>query len=133
MSAIPPVVRHMLLCDTYRVDPNDRLRVDLLGVRHTFQASGNPRFPFTAPPFLVLLRFTGARGKAKCRIDVRHAATQQDVHKGPEQMVTFTAHPLSVLDLRIPVSGCAFPAPGLYTVQFRFEDRLISQEPLRVR
>src|SRR5437867_1123162 len=114
MSAIPPAVRHMLLCDSYRVDPNDRLRVDLLGVRHTFQSSGDPPFPFAAPPFLVLLRFTGARGKARCRIDVRHAATQKDVFNGVDHTITFRAHPLSVSDLQIAVRGCVFPSRGLY-------------------
>jgi hypothetical protein len=133
MGGIAPVVRHMLVCEAYREDPADPLKVDVLGLRSVLHASGPNPFPFHAPPLLVLLRTSGGRGTGRCRVMIRHADTGKEVYGGKEYPFTFAPNPLTIMDLRLKIRSCLFPRPGLHVVQFLYEDKLTAQELLLVR
>ncbi len=132
MSGIPPVVRHLLLCHSVRRNPDHPLAVDIVGVFSELRSSDDPPFPFHAPAFGVYVQVANGRGGGECLLRVRYTDTGAVVYETSRAM-TFPLNPLAVRALFFSLENCVFPRPGLYSIQLRFENILLAQEPLLVR
>jgi hypothetical protein len=132
MNSVTPQVRHMLLCDDVRVSLNDPRKVNIYGllskIRPMAEGTG---YPFRHS-FCVYLVLTGGRGTGEGRIVLVHADTNEPTYVGQPHLIKWDPDPLKVQAVVFRLPSCEFPQPGLYWVQFRYDDQTLSQQPLEV-
>jgi hypothetical protein len=133
MSTIAPVVRHMLLCREVRRDPSAPGRVDLLGLLVGIRAGPTASYPLSLPELSVFVQLTGRHGEGATHVTLREADTDTLVYNGPKQTLAACTDPLIVRMATIRISGCTLPHPGLYWVQFCYNDEVVAEEPLTAR
>ena len=133
MNGVDPFIRHMLLCEDVRRDPNNPNKVDVLGLLSTVRAVGEPAFPLHLPVLCVYLEVSGGRGTGQARIDCRQADSGQILFSNPSHALTFSPNPLAVRFLIFRITDCFFAEPGLYWIQFRYNQRILAEQPLVVR
>jgi hypothetical protein len=133
MADINPVIRHLLLCDDVRPDPNQPTRFDILGVCGLITSRQTPPFPLRHPSLCVFVQFTGARGGAEVQVVVRDADTDAAVFSSQPHRVRLPVDPLQLMGLKLVVKDSPFPRAGLYWVQLRWNGQVVAQEPLLLR
>jgi hypothetical protein len=133
MADIPPVVRHMLLCDDVRPNPDDPHKPDIIGLLNRIESESDPAFPLRYPVFCVYLRLTGGRGSGHFKIVVREADTDRLIFNGRLFKITFPGDPLAIGGLMIRVRDCVFSRAGLYWVRLVHQGRTLAQESLLLR
>jgi hypothetical protein len=90
-----------------------------------------PVFPFNLS-FSVYLCLTNARGNGTARIVVVDADTQFATYVGDPHPLNCGHDPLQLHACTFRVPSCQFETPGLYLVQFVYNDEAISECSLRV-
>ncbi len=133
MAVIPPVVRHMLVCDDVTRDPDNPERLNVLGLISAIDSGEDPPFPLRHPQLSIFLQMTNGRGSGMAQVLIREADTDQFVSAGRPHRVTFPKEPLLVHGAVFRLLGCLFPRAGLYYVEFWFDGEVIAEEPLLVR
>lgn len=63
--AIAPVVRYMLLCDDWQVDPANQSRVHIIGLVSFIRATDELPYPLRYRELCVFLALTEGRGKGE--------------------------------------------------------------------
>jgi hypothetical protein len=109
MDGIDPVVRHMLLCEDVRRDPNRPNKVDILGMIGKVEAAPGASFPIQLPVLCVYLEVTGGRGTGRARIECRHGDSGQLIFSSLTYPVTFPPDPLALRYILFRVRDCRFP------------------------
>src|SRR5207302_9747394 len=66
--AIKPVVRYMLLCDDWHLDPDNNRRVTVVGLISNIHALDDPPYPLLYPELCVFLALTEGRGEGEGKI-----------------------------------------------------------------
>ena len=130
MPSPPPVVRNLVLCEDVIVDPKNRQRSTIVNVLAGIRSRTEPAFPYRQEKLGVYVQLTECRTGGKVRLDVLEADTDKVIFTTPEQNVTLPNNPLAVHSMRFRLRNCTFPAPGLYMVQFVFDNRVLSQQSL---
>lgn len=130
MAGIDPVVRHMLLCDDVRADPVNPHRLDVFGLATTLHAES---FPALVSELCVLLMLTEVRGPGLGRVVVVDAEAQLAIFTGADHPIQPRSNPLDVTGIVFRIRNCPFTKPGLYEVQFRYNEKVLAQQPLLVR
>ena len=133
MSDVAPVVRHMLLCEDVRTDPDNAQKVNVFGLVSTIRAVPDDAFPVHHPELCVYLQLTGGRGTGEVQIAAVQAELEQIVFTSSVHSITFENDPLSVLGFVFRIEDCIFPHAGLYWIQFRVNDQVIAQQPLLLK
>jgi hypothetical protein len=133
MTVIPPVVRHMILCQEVRRDPLQPNSLSLERVITTIISRDDPPFPLHYPGLCVCLFLSGGRGKGNGSVAFRFADTDERVSGTAPRPLTFGPDPLAVEGVVFNVRDIRFRVPGLYVVQFLFNDHVLAQEYLTVR
>jgi hypothetical protein len=131
MAVIPPVVRHMLLCDDVTRNPDNPEKVSLIGLTSVVRAVED--FPILVSQLCVYLVFTNGRGSATIQIVIREAETGRKVTGGHPHRVKFAGDPTRVQGLILRLRDCVFPEPGLYQVELHVDEKAVAEEPLLVR
>jgi hypothetical protein len=131
MAVIPPVVRHMLVCDDVTTNPLNASKVNLIGLTTYVQARG--AFPVLTPQLCVYLQFTNGRGVGRVQVRVREAATNRLLVGSRLHWVAFPNSPLPVHGMVFRVRNCVFLQPGLCHVEFCVDGKTVAVEPLMVR
>jgi hypothetical protein len=131
--SIEPVVRHMLLCDRAMSDPENPHRIDVFGLANLIVVRPDAVFPFIQPQISVYLELAGGRGRGAGRIVVVQADTEQAVFGSQFHSLDFGTNPLAIVARVFRILDCVFPRPGLYWVEFRYNGKVIAQQPLEVR
>jgi hypothetical protein len=62
-----------------------------------------------------------------------HADTAEVSYFGQGHEIEFGPDPLEVHGVVFRLPFCSFPRPGLYWVEFRFNDAALARQPLLVR
>ena len=57
----------------------------------------------------------------------------QRIFGTPKHVVTFGPDPLAILGVQFRLRDCLFPFPGLYSVQFWYNDTKVEERPLLLR
>src|SRR5436305_3169665 len=65
---IKPVVRYMLLCDDWRLNPGNNRRVTIIGLISNIRALGDPPYPLFYREMCVFLALTEGRGQGEGKI-----------------------------------------------------------------
>ena len=132
MTTVAPTVRHLLLCDDVQRGPSNPSKINLLGLLTSIRVlDEQDAFPFQHS-FAIYLVLTGGRGIGQGRIVVVNADTEEPVYVGSLHALDCGSDPLRVLGVTIRIPACEFPAPGLYWVEFRYNEETLAREPLHV-
>lgn len=133
MALVPPVVRHMLLCEEARRRTDAPSKIDLLGVVSAISGKDDTDYPLVQPRLCVFLQMTNGRGEAEVAIHIRVEETGQLVSGSPTHRYTFGHDPLAVSGMFFNLNNVRFPHPGLYSVELIVSGQVIAREPLLLR
>ena len=131
--AVKPIVRYMILCDDWNVDPANPNRVNIRGLLSNIDSDAQPPYPCVREELCVFLALTEARGKGLAEIVCVFDETGQWIFKTPAYTVTFGNDPLDVVGVPFRIRNCSFPFPGLYSMQFWYDGEVVAEQPFRLR
>jgi hypothetical protein len=131
--AIKPVVRYMLLCDDWQLDPTNNRRVSIIGLLSNIHAIDEPPYPLTYREMCVFLVLTEGHGRGQGKIVCVIEETGRKVFETRPRTIVFGPDPLDVIGVPFRIRDRPFPLAGLYSVQFWYEDELVEERPLRMR
>ena len=132
--SVPPVVRHMLLCEDIGRDPTNPKRIAIYGLIGAIRSTGEPPFPLLYPVLCVYLVLAGGRGEGDAQIVGVSADGEKPVFASPTHRLSFgLTDPLDVAAVIFRIRDCSFPQAGLYWIEFRYNGETIAREPLVVR
>jgi hypothetical protein len=133
MSQVHPTVRYLIVCEDVQTDSENPRRVTLAGLISAIRSLEQPPFPLFYPEICVYLQLTECRGPADGRIEIRHADSGQVVFRTRTRTIPFVSDPLEVAGVTFRLRNCFFQEPGLYWVQFWYNELMIAQQPLLLR
>jgi hypothetical protein len=129
--SVTPIVRYMLLCEDWKLDPPRR--VTIIGLISNIHALDESPYPLLCRELCVFLALTECRGQADCQIVCVLEETGQKVFETPKRVISFGPDPLEILAVPFRIRDCPFPASGLYSVQFWYDGIMLEERPLRLR
>ena len=115
-----PVVRLMVPCEDARIRKGTRNKVDILGVITTIGAPANA-FPARVS-FSAYLCFTDGHGPGSGKITIADDETDEIVFDGEPRPVDFGNAPTAFFGSTITIPMCQFPNPGLYRIDFVYNE-----------
>jgi hypothetical protein len=133
MSEVYPTVRYLILCEEVQTDPDNPRRVTLVGLISTIRSLEKPPFPILFREICAFIQLTECRGSADGRIEIHHAESGQVVFRTRTRTIPFGSDPLEVIGVTFHIRNCQFQEPGLYWVQFWYNEAMIAQQPLLLR
>jgi hypothetical protein len=131
--AVQPVVRYMILCEDWEIDPANPRRVSIHGLLTNIRSLEDPPYPLLYREICVFLALTSARGRGIARIVCVSDESEGTVFETPERQVAFGPDPLEVVGLTFRIRDCQFPNPGMYSFQFWYNGKLLEERPLLLR
>ncbi len=133
MSQVQPTVRYSIVCENVEIDPDNPARITLIGLLSAIRSIGQPSFPLLYPEICVFLQLTECRGAGKGRIEIYHADSGQEVFRTRTRRIQFGRDPLALSGVVFRIRNCLFREPGLYWVQFWYNEQMIAEQPLVLR
>ena len=115
------------------MDPEQPRRVTLVGLISAIRSLEQPPFPVLYRELCVFLELTECRGAADGRIEIRHADSGRVAFRTRTRTIPFGNDPLEVVAVNSHIRDCLFEEPGLYWVQFWYNEQMIAQQPLLLR
>ena len=131
--AIKPVVRYMLLCDDWRLDPQNNRRITIIGLISNIHSLEDPAYPLFYREMCVFLVLTEGRGQGEGKITCHLEETGKKIFETGGRTISFGPDPLEVVGVPFRIRNISFPQAGRYTVQFWYEGELVEERPLRLR
>src|SRR5580692_11813399 len=95
--AIKPVVRYMLRCDDWLLDPGNNRRVTIVGLISNIQAIEDPPYPLFYREICVFLALTEGRGQGDGKIVCVFEETGQKVFETRTRRISFGLDPLEIV------------------------------------
>jgi hypothetical protein len=123
----------MILCEGWEISLENPCRVNIFGLLSNIRAVEKPFYPLLYRELCVLLVLTGGRGQGKCEIKCVFEDTDQIIFKTTKQSIRFPKDPLEVIGVPFRIRDCQFPVQGLYSIQFWYDERKVSDCPLQLR
>jgi hypothetical protein len=133
MSQVLPTVRYLIVCEDVQTDPDNPRRVTLVGLISAIRSLEQPPFPLLYREICVFLQLTECRGAAEGRIEIQHADSGQVMFRTRTRTIPFGSDPMEVVGVAFRIRNCLFQEPGLYWVQFWYNEQMIAQQPLLLR
>jgi hypothetical protein len=133
MSQVHPTVRYLIVCEDIQTDPDDPRRVTLVGLISAIRSLEQPPFPLLYRELCVFLQLTECRGPGEGRIEIQHADSGQVVFRTRTRTIPLGSDPLEVIGAAFRIRNCLFQEPGLYWVQFWYNEQMIAHQPLLLR
>jgi hypothetical protein len=123
----------MLVCEDVQTDAQNPLKVNVFGLVSTIRSLADPPFPLLYPQLCVYLVLTGGRGSGDALIAAVEANSEDLVFSTPVHPLSFGADPLATRGVIFRILDCTFSQPGLYWIEFRYNNRTLARQPLLVR
>jgi hypothetical protein len=130
MDQVHPTVRYLIVCEDVQTDPDNPRRITLVGLISAILSIEEPPFPLLYREICVFLQLTECRGPADGRIEIQHADSGQVVFRTRTRTIPFPSDPLEVGGVTFRLRNCFFQEPGLYWIQFWYNEQMIAQQPL---
>ena len=131
MTSSPgPLVRSLIVCEDIIADPNNPNRVSLVHVVNSIRSMKQPPYPVRNPQLCVFIQLTGCRGPGEFRVEIREADMDEVIFATKTFRGSFPNNPLTVHGLRFRFRNCKFPRPGLYWLEFFFDNQVVAQQPI---
>jgi hypothetical protein len=131
--AVMPVVRYMILCEDWAIDPSNPRRLNIYGLISNIRSLDEPPYPLLYPELCVFLALTEARGVGSGQIICVFEETGQRIFGTPFRHINFGNDPLEVIGLPFRIRDCRFPYAGMYSIQFWYNGIKVDERPLRLR
>jgi hypothetical protein len=123
----------MLPCYDWELDPLHERLINIRGLLSQIRTDEEAGFPAIFTELCVVLLLTECYESGTARIACVQDEDGQVVFSSSEHVVLFDVDPLSVIVAAFRIRACPFPAPGIYSLQFWFDNHLLHECPLRVR
>jgi len=131
--AIKPIVRYMLLCNDWELDPSNDRRITIIGLISNIYSLEDPAYPLLYREICVFLTLTEGRGQGEAKIVCVMEETGEMVFETRSRPIPFGPDPLEILGVPFRIRDCSFPRAGMYSIQFWFDGELVEERPLRMR
>ncbi|HEY3963138.1 MAG TPA: hypothetical protein VGM05_01190 [Planctomycetaceae bacterium] len=131
--AIKPVVRYMLLCDDWNIDPTDNRRVTIIGLISNIHSLDDRPYPLFYREICVFLALTDGYGEGQGKIVCVYEETGQPIFETRARPIRFGSDALEIIGVPFRIRDCSFPHSGLYSVQFWYDEEMVEERPLRLR
>jgi hypothetical protein len=133
MSPVHPVVRYLIVCEDVQIDPDRPRRITLVGLLSAIRSVEQPPFPLLYRELCVFLQLTECRGPADGWIEIQFAETGEVLFRTRVRTIPFSSDPLELVGVTFRIRNCLFEQPGLYWVQFWYNNDMLAQQPLLLR
>lgn len=133
MADIEPFVRHMILCDKIQSNPDVPHKIDLLGLVSSLRRAPGQSFPVRHEELCVYVALTEVRKRGKGCVSVVYADTAKDIFVTKQYDLQEGTEPLDVMGFVFRLKQCRFPRAGLYLIQFKYNGKVLAEQPLLVR
>ena len=133
MSQLTPTVRYLIVCEDVEIDPNVPHRVTLVGLINAIRSLDDPPFPLLYQEICVFVQLTECRGPSAARIEIHNVNSGQIVFRTQTRIVPFASDPLEVSGVVFRLRNLFFQEPGLYSVEFWYNEEMIAQQPIVLR
>lgn len=131
--ALLPVVRYMILCNDWGPDPDSPRRANIYGLLTHIDSLDTPAYPLLYPQLCVFLVLTEGHGGGNGQLVCILEESGERMFETPTRRIAFGSDPLDVIGLPWRIDDCPFPRPGLYLVQFWYDNVKVEERPLRLR
>jgi hypothetical protein len=123
-------VRYLIVCDDVRADPNNLLRLDVLGLMTHVRSTRKPPFPVVRPRFCVLVLLTDCQGPQELALRFVESDTGRIIFRNQPRRIQFVSGPCEAVGIKFYINNCAFPAEGLYWVELLVEGAVVARQAL---
>ena len=130
---ILPLVRYMLLCEDWSVDPANPLRISIAGLISNIKSVGDPAYLLLYRELCVFLALTEGRGQGEGHTVCVFEDAGQKIFETAKRPIQFGSDPLEVVGVPFRIRDCVFPFPGVYAIQFWYDGKKLDERPLRLR
>ncbi len=132
---IPPIIRNMLACEDIQTDPQDARKVSLVNLIHSIKSVEEPPYPLRYRELCVFVQLTECRGKGRVGLTISHADSGASAYDGPAHpwQANLPNAPLQLVGLPFRLTNIEFPEPGLYLIEFWYNDKVLGEQPLLLR
>ena len=131
--AVTPVVRYMILCEDWSTDADNQRGITIHGLLSNIRSLEQPPYPLFYRELCVFLALTEGRGTGAAQIISVFEETSQEIFGTPQRQVNFGTDPLEVVGVPFRIRDCRFPYPGMYSIQFWYNDTKVDERPLLLR
>jgi hypothetical protein len=128
---IAPVVLQMILCEDARPRKGARGKFDVFGVVNIIHAPAEV-FPIRLS-LSVYVCLTDGRGRGYGRITIVDEETEERIFNGDLRTLDFGSDPMILASVTLWVPMCELPKPGVYRVEFVYNESVIGMHSLLVR
>ena len=132
MASIPPVIRHMLICDDVQRGSETRPKLNVIGLVHRIRAKPGQQFPIQHTGLCVYLVLTGGSGTGQIQVRITDAESDVGLVETPIHEFEHPPDRHAISGLAIRIAACIFPHPGLYWVEFHHDGNMLRREPVSV-
>ena len=129
---VPPYIRRMIVGENVVRHSDDPLDVSIGRVVGSIDTGVESGYPAYHPELCVYVEYSAARGPGTVRVVIWHADGDQ-VFGSRTHPVAHGDDPLEVRSVIVRIQNCRFNEPGLYWVDFRYNDEVLVSQPLIVR
>ncbi len=131
---VAPRVRYMIVCDEVLKDEQRPGKLIIVGLTTLVVWPAGSTTPVRLDRLVVLLILTDGRGADMARIRCVNEETGLPVFELPSQRISFEGKdPTGHYGVTFTIPDCRFPAPGVYTIQFLYDDKVLSEQLVTVR
>jgi hypothetical protein len=123
----------MLVCEDVTQTGAPAPRVSVQGIISTIRLRPGVGYPYRHPGLCVYVEFTGGVGAGRVRVTVADADDELPIFGTPEHHLAHPADRHAKGGAVFRISDCEFPRPGLYWVEFHYDDLVVQREPLVLR
>jgi hypothetical protein len=125
-----PVIRQMVLCEDWWIDPTNQRRISIIGLVSHFNTIDDPPYPAVCEELCVFLSLTEGRGQGMGKIVCTFEESGEKIWESPERMIEFGPDPLEVTAMLFRLRQMRFPCSGRYLVQFWYDGVMVAERPL---
>jgi hypothetical protein len=126
-----PTVWQMIVCEDARVRKGTQGKIDVLGVMNVLRAPADA-FPMRLS-CSIFLCLTDCRGNGRGAIVIANDETDEEAYIGESHSFKFGSDPVKLFSVTLRVPLCVLPSPGLYRVEFVYNESVIGKCPLLVK
>jgi len=124
----------MILCDEVIADEARPGKLMVVGLTSLINWPAGSTAPVRLEKLVVLLILTDGHGTGQGQVVCLNEETEMRIFGSPPRPVSFAGKdPSGHYGVAFKLLDCRFPAPGVYKVQFLFDDTLVHDQLLTVR
>jgi hypothetical protein len=131
---VAPRTRYMIVCDEVLPDPQRPRKLMIVGLTSLVQWPPDTTTPARLEKLVVLLVLTDGRGTGTGQVVCRNEESGERVFGSPPNLISFEGKdPAGHYYVTFKLLDCRFPSPGVYVVEFLFDNAVICEQLVTVR